>query len=142
MIEAQAEMEAEKEKEKRAKEMAKLAKFNYKKNKGLGEGFSQVFKSTLLELDSADTSSSLRKQMATIPTKYRVEPGDDPETVRFKKEQQSAAMRGLRIKMQAARSKERYDDSMSGKEREELQNKQDTDSDKPSNDMTSNKDRI
>lgn len=112
MVAAQAEMEAEKDKEKRAKEMAELAKFNYKKKKGMSEGFSPMFKSTLLELDSEETTRSIRQQMTILPSKYQPEPGDTPEQVRHKRRQQQFAMRELRTQLRAAQNRENYEQRM------------------------------
>lgn len=119
MISAKAEMEAEKEKEKRAKEMAELAKHNYKKKKGMKEGFSPLFRSSLLEFDSNDTPQSLRKQMATISMKFKPEPEDSTETRRYKQEQKGLAMRDLRIEMRAAKNRQEYEKNNSQQDQDQ-----------------------
>ncbi len=116
MVAAQAELDAQKDKEKKAKEMAELAKFNYKKKNGLGEGFSGVFREAILELDANDTVQSLRRQQSTIPVKYKSEPTDDPDTKQFKAKQKQHAQREVRIKMKAARDAEDYEDKQQSKD--------------------------
>ena len=126
MISAQAEMEAEKDKEKKAKELADLAKFNYKKKMGESAGMSSTLRSVLLELDANDTMASLRRQMPVIMQKYRIDPNDDAETQQFKRRQLQNARRELRIQMQAAREREDYEATQQDQEQQDQeQNAQD-----------------
>ena len=115
MIAAQAEMDAEKDREKKAKEMAELAKFNYKKKKGLSEGFSPLFKSTLLELDSNDTVASLRRQRAVIASKYKVTPEDSEDVAKHKRDQHRYAMRELQTEIRAAKKRETFNNDQADK---------------------------
>ncbi len=122
LVAAQAEMEAEKDREKKAKEMAELAKFNYKKRMGESSGPSSYLRSALLELDAMDTPQSLRRQMATLTQKYKVDPEDDLETAKFKREQFQAARREIRVQMLAARQRQDYEQKQ--KEKEDQMQKQ------------------
>jgi hypothetical protein len=124
LVAAQAEMDAEKEKEKKAKEMAELAKFNYKKKMGESIGASSYLRSALLELDAMDTPQSLRRQMAVLNQKYKVEPDDDPDTVKFKREQFQAARREIRVQMQAAQRRQEYEQKQKDNEKQQDQQQQ------------------
>jgi hypothetical protein len=124
LVSAQAEMDAEKDKEKKAKDMAELAKFNYRKKLGESEGPSSLLRDVLLELDANDTTASLRRQMPVIMQKYRIDPNDDPETQQFKRTQARNARRELRIQLQAAREREEYEDKMKDKEQQDNDNDQ------------------
>ena len=62
MIAAEAEMDADKAQKKDDKRRADLAKFNYMKRKGTREGFSPLFRSTLLELNDSDTVMGIKRR--------------------------------------------------------------------------------
>lgn len=124
MIAAEAEMEAEKDREKEAKKMAELAKYKYKQQKGLGEGFSPFFRDVLLEFDPNDTPQTLRRQMTTVRQKWQPDPGDSDETRRYKQNQLQLAMRKLRIELQAAREREEYEKSQEDQEQQQRQQQQ------------------
>jgi hypothetical protein len=126
MVAAQAEMDAEKDKEKKAKEMAELAKFNYKKKMGESAGASSFLRNVVLELDAMDTPQSLRRQMAVIAQKYRIDPDDDAETQKFKREQFQAARRELRVQLQAANNRQDYEQKQREKEDQQQQAQQKT----------------
>lgn len=140
-IASQAEMEAEKDKEKRAKDMADIAKFNYRKRMGEDVGFSLMFRETLLELDANDTVQSLRRQMSTIPLRYQDSPGDDDATKSFNRQQQQAAMRELRIKMRAARNRENFEREQREKEEEVRQRQEPVNPQDPQNNQIRTNDR-
>jgi len=133
MVAAQAEMDAEKEKEKRAKELANIAKFNYKKKKGLGEGFSNTFKSIVMEIDPNDTVATVRKQMQVVPLKYAIDPGDSEETKSLKNKEKQLAMRELQIKLRAARNRATYDKTQQDQEQDQEQNPDDLDQNNQNN---------
>ena len=119
MISAQAEMEADKDKEKRVKERAELAKYNYKKKRGVGEGFSSIFTSMILELDVNDTTASLNREKMIMLQKYKVGRNDTPEERTFKQKQFQSAKRELQAKMRAARNREQFDAEQTDKENQQ-----------------------
>jgi len=116
MISAQAEMDAEKEKEKRVKERAELAKYNYKRKRGMGEGFSSIFTSMILELDVNDTTASLNREKMIMIQKYKLGKTDTPEERAHKQKQFQAAKRELQAKMRAARNQEQFNADQAGRE--------------------------
>jgi len=119
MVAAQAEMDAEKEKEKKVKERANLAKYNYNKRKGMGEGFSDTFRSMILELDANDTTASLNREKMTMLQKYKVGRNDTQEERTFKQKQFQAAKRELQAKMRAARNQEVFAADQQDKEEQQ-----------------------
>ena len=123
-IAAQAEMDAVKDQEKNAKKMRELATFNYKKKMGMGEGFSPLFTSIILELDANDTPQTLRRQMSSIRDKYKIGPDDDLKTKQFKQKQSGAERKELQIRMRAARNRDDYEDDMDDSEQDQLKKDQ------------------
>jgi hypothetical protein len=110
MLTAQAEMDAEKDLEKRAKERAELAKYNYKKRKGLNDGFSEIFRNVLLELDPMDTVKSLQRQKQAMLLKYKPSRDDTPEERRHKLNLSQEAKKEWQANMRAAKARERFND--------------------------------
>lgn len=115
----EAEIEARKGKEKEARRISDLARYRVSSATGLGEtvkpSFGQFLDMVITEFAEFDTVQVLQKQRGQIRLKYAVAPGDDPDTVRFKRESLMNANRELDAKLRAAQAAARYKSAMERK---------------------------
>lgn len=118
----EAEIEARKAKEKDAKRISDLARYRVTTASGLGEGakfsFGQFLDvklevDNLLEFEEFDTVQSLNRQRGTLRLKYAIQPEDNPNTVRYKREALMTANRELDAKIRHAVAAKRYRDAES-----------------------------
>ena len=116
----EAEIEARKAKEKDAKRISDLARYRVTTASGLGEGakfsFGQFLDvklevDNLLEFEEFDTVQSLNRQRGTLRLKYAIQPEDNPNTVRYKREALMTASRELDAKIRHAAAAKRYRDA-------------------------------
>jgi len=102
-IVVQAEMDAAKDKEKRIKELADIAKFNYKKKHGLSEHFSPLFKSVIMEFDMALSPQQVARQKSMVARNYQTDPGAEDEEVVLNKGLAQLERKRKNIELQAAK---------------------------------------
>ena len=126
----EAEIEARKAKEKDAKRISDLARYRVTTASGLGEGakfsFGQFLDvklevDNLLEFEEFDTVQSLNRQRGTLRLKYAIQPEDNPNTVRYKREALMTASRELDAKIRHAAAAKRYRDAESAENAEKPQ---------------------
>ena len=103
LMRMEADIEKQKQKEKEAKKLADIARYRVNQT-------SDITETVLVEFDEFDNESFLRRQIPIIAAKYRVQPGDDADTVRYKNEQRILAMREVQTKIRSARSRAKYND--------------------------------
>lgn len=118
----EAEIEEKKKQEKDAKRISDLAR--YRVSKASGGGFAESAKPTfgqfvelVLEFDEFDTAATLSKQKSGLRQKFAIMPEDDQETIRYKREAMSSAMREIDSKMRRVAAAKRYKDALDRKAR-------------------------
>lgn len=111
VVRMEAEIEQRKKQEKDAKRISDLARYRVGKASGYTESTKHTFGQFLdivLEFDEFDTAATLNKQKSQLRVKYAAAPGDDAETVRYKREALASAMREINAKLSRVSSGERY----------------------------------
>ena len=107
----EAEIEARKGKEKDAKRISDLARYRVSTASGVREGAKPTFGQFLdrvVEFEEFDTVQLLSRQRSTLRQKYAVQPGDDQDTIRYKREALMNANRELDAKLRHAQAAARY----------------------------------
>lgn len=118
VVRMEAEMESKKAQEKDAKRIADIARFRVGKANSFSEGTKPTFGQFLvMEFEEFDTVSSLTRQRSTLRMKYAIQNGDDPDTIRYKREALQNANRELDAKIRHAQAAARYKDAMARKEK-------------------------
>ena len=98
MARMEAQMQKQKEQQAQAKKLADIAKFRVQ----------QASCMAVNEGDEGETTAIVRKLMATLSTKWQINPEDSPETRTYKQRQHANEMRELQARMRTARTREIY----------------------------------
>lgn len=123
----EADMERQKTKEKEAKKLSDLARYRVQKAGGFNEGAKRSFGQHLdmmLEFEELDSVQSLTRQKGAIRIKYAPAQGDSPETINYKRQQLSNAMRELDAKIRMAQTRDRYYAKMNKQQQQQPQQAQ------------------